>query len=234
MAYREREVRFIRINGRVVPIKKRKIDGVAALGGAAAISTGAGIYAAESVKKSNFAYARSANLRGASKLVISKKAPAYMKLVRDSAEFRIAGKKLARHGFGALAFGVSTASALATLGVHKLSNKNTPEETKMAKSAAISGLITAAGLGVFGRKAKLGSLVKMARKANAKKPVSELFGLWSNQGVKRTAATIKKYSKTAYKGPKPKPKDAYRGTQQDLFGHSPKKFDIKNLLKKNK
>ena len=229
--YGREEVRFVRINGRVVPIRKRKAEGITALGTGAMISAGAALKSADIVKEAHQFYGRSANLRGASKLVFSKGSPTYRELIRNAAVTRIAGKRLARKGFGTLALGLGLGSALVTLGIKKLSPKNQTEEETMAKAATATGLVTAGALGIFGRKANLDGLVKIARKAKGKKAVDELFGLWSKNGIRKTTNTIRKYSRATYKGVKPKPKDVFKGKQQDLFGQKP--FGMRKLLGKD-
>lgn len=229
---RSSEVTFVRINGRVIPIKKRKLQAASAFGAAAILTTGGGLVAADMVKKANFAYGKSANLRGASKLVFSKAAPKYMSLIRESAALRIQGKAFARKGFGALAFGTATAAALASLGIKKLASKKDSDEEVMTKAATASAVAAGIGLAIFGRKTKLTGLVKLAKRSNPNKPVSELFGMWSRHGRKRTMATINKYGKTAYKGVKPKPTSVYNAKQVDLIPPE-KKFDIRKWIKKN-
>jgi hypothetical protein len=232
MKYNDRsDIRFVRIGGRVIPIKKRKVQGVTAVGVGSLIAAGSAARSAEMVNTATQLYGRSANLRGASKLA-GKGSATYRELIRNAAVTRIAGKKLSRKGFGALALGLGVGSALVTLGIKKLSDKKDSDESVMAKAAAVTGAVTVGSLAIFGHKTRLGSLVKMSRIAKGKKPVEELFKIWSKSGMKKTANTIQKYAKTQYKGVKPKPKDIFKGKQQDLFGGN-KPFGMKKLLGKD-
>lgn len=195
---------FRRINGRIIPIKKSSLKikkddykGASQIGAGAAISAASGIYAAKAIRKANFFFGRSANLRGISTLA-SKGSVTRTNLIRQSAVSKIAAKGFARKGFGALLIGTTVAAGLASIGTARILNKRTSEDKKIGAVGIAGSVVSGIGFAYFGKKVKLGQIAKLVKVANPKKTVSEAFSIYSSQGMKRSFNTIKKFKLSSF------------------------------------
>ena len=223
------DVKFVRIRGRIVPIRKKQDDakGVAMIATGAATSIASGLYAGKQIQKANFAFARSANLRGAAKLVFSKKSPNYGGLIKQSAAFKMAGRSLTRKSSAALFIGTSIGGVLASVGANRIFNDKNRDK-KSLKVESIGLAVGALGLLPFGKMGKISGLVRSSIKS--KSAVKDIFSAWSKSGAAKSSSTVNKYAMSAYKGVKPKPKNIYDAKQLDMIPME-KKFNIKKWFK---
>lgn len=226
------EVKFRRIGGRVVPIRskgsdftsdrKQLIKGSAQIATGSALSIGSGIYAGNLLKKANFAYGRSATLRGASKL-LSGRGNKYSDLLRQSASLKVKARSLTKKSSAVLFAGTTVAGIIGSLGANNVLKHNKSDERAL-KVESIGVGVGLLGLAPFG---KIGRVANIVKRTNNPK---EIFKEWSKQGMRKTSDTISKFSKTKYKGQKPN-KSIYKATQQDMFSAKTNKFDPKNWFK---
>lgn len=210
---------FRRINGRIIPIKRSSLKikkddykGASQIGAGAAISAASGIYAAKAIRKANFFYGRSANLRGASKLAQAG-SRIRSSLIKQSAISKLAGKAFAKKGFGALLAGTTLAAGLATVGTSKLLKNRTSDEKKLATAGLVGSVASGVGFAMFGRRTKISSLAKLIKVANPKATVSSAFSMYSSQGAKKTMNTIRKFSSSTFSFGKGVKRQNYKAAQ---------------------
>ena len=202
---------FRRIRGRIVPIKKKKesnkipsVDntGKAAIAGGTALSIGSSVLAGKFINQSWKAYGRSANIRAGTKAMLNRvPKEIYSGQIKSAAAYKIAGKSMARKGFGLLSFGITAGSALAGYGVNRF--KNLDQEQSAALNTAITSGVASAGLYAFSRTSKLKAISK-AITSLSKTPVRDFFKSFSSAGKSKTSETIRAYSKFV-KTKKPSP-----------------------------
>lgn len=214
------DIVFRRINGRIVPIKKKgaqsdplkklsnlkrrkvtkddvKSASVKGIFGAG-LSAGSISYASKILKKSNKAFRESATTRAASKLVVGTGGNVKNKLIRESAKSFIKGKSLSFKSKAVLAVGTGAASVL----FGSAATDITPFEDIGDEVGNIFGAATVAGASLFfGRKFK----IKGARS------VQDVFSGYAKRGQAMTSAKIRNIAKTAYD-----PRRVKKGTQFDL------------------
>jgi hypothetical protein len=226
------DTKFIRKNGRIIPIRtKENATGAAMIASGTALSVASGILSGKELKKAEAAFGRSANLRGASKLVMGKSSinSTYNKIIRDSASFKIAGKKFSKRSSAILFAGTTIGGIVGSIGANRLLSESKKDKDGRALKVEAVGLVTGlAGLVPFGKAAKLKSVLRLAK---SKTPVKEAFKAWSTQGARKTSETIRKYSSAGFKGTKAKSKDIFDAKPQDLFGKSPS-FNLNKWIKK--
>jgi hypothetical protein len=220
-------VKFVRIKGRIVPIKEKdtRAKGYAQLAAGAGISVASGVHAGKILRKATGAFSHSAKVRGASKLVMGKKSTTYLKLIKEAATYKTLGKSLTKKSSAALFIGTTVGGVLGSIGANNILKKGHSDERAL-KVEAIGVGIGTIGLLPFGKAAKLS---KLGRFIGKKTSVKDAFNAYKASGMRKTSDTINKFSKTAYKGFKAKKGNVYNAKQVDMFGE--KKLDIKRWFK---
>lgn len=195
------DVKFVRIRGRIVPIKKSTIDkkivGSAQVAGGLAVSAASGAYAAKLFKQSYSAYKFSAHMRGLSKVFKSQRnASMYASAIKDASKLKVSGKGLALRAFGIASLGSTIGSTLAGYGGLKLSEN---KEKSLGIASAFGAIGSGVGLAILARKANVGHIANAFKLANPKSKVSDAFKLWSSTGSMRTHNVVSNYSDVAKK-----------------------------------
>ena len=214
------DIVFRRINGRIVPIKKKledvkeikttfkktsrkDIPALATVGAGFGVSIGGGYQSGKIIRNSWNAYRSSAHLRGEIKTLKSIRPninPAF--LYKESAKFKLAGKALATKGFGLLAVSGLVGSSIAGYGAYKYLDKKTDSAKAFSIASTIGAVASSAGIAIFARKAKVKHLISALRATGKTTGVDarDISKAWSRYGEERSRATIKKYSDIASSG----------------------------------
>lgn len=199
------EVKFIRVNGRIVPIKKKKDANnkkAAAKGAASAVVlAGSAKASSDMVKKSRPNFVKSAQLRGASKLA-GKGTKLRNKLIRKAAESKIKGLRFQSRAGIVLGLGTAISSIFASSAGADIfdDNKSGDEITAFATSA-----IPFIGALAFRKLAKV--------RFGGNNP-QKTFSNIQRFGQSQSRDIVRKFDKARFKGNKRKK----RGDQLDLFG----------------
>lgn len=192
-----KDVVFIRKNGRIIPIRKRKDDAqnVATLGAAAAISYGSGKQAVLNLSKSRFSYSKAAHFKGVKELV----RPGPMKdfFRTTSATFKVLGKKFAYRSQAFAIGGAVISSALAARAVYGLAKDRITDEKASALSTAGAGIVAGIGLGMLAKKVGITVPIRSSDLKGAFKATSEIFKKYSSEGARKSAEVYNKIMKTA-------------------------------------
>lgn len=195
------DITFRKINGRIVPIRKK--DGSNPTVGAGKITAGAAIgylgasSATKDLKKSFSLFRKSAQITGLSKLAQAGSSTR-SKFIKNAAKFKLGGIKKARISktkFG-LALGIS--SLVISSGVTDFfpsSNEYKDEISSAVGSVVAAGIAYKAGK-KFGLKAR---------------NISDLFSGFSRTGRMKSGKKVRDIAKTAFN-----PKNVRKGTQLDL------------------
>lgn len=238
---------FRRINGRIVPIKKKieeisdikkiakktsrkDLPAIVTVGAGFGVAGAGGIYAGKMIRNSWNAYRSSAHLRGEIRVLKSIRPSANNAfLYREASKFKLAGKALASKGFGILAVTGLVGSSLAGYGAYKYLDKKTSGEKAFSVASTAGALASGAGIALFARKAKVKHLISALRATGKTTGVDagDISKAWSRYGENRSRATIKKYSDLAKSG---KARDEYtrniNKTVQQLKNISKRKRDF--------
>lgn len=188
---KDSDVRFVRIRGRIVPIRKKQATGAAEIAAGSAISAAAAAKAASMVKTSWKAYGRSANIRGGIKLMKGRVPGSVVAgQYRDAARFALAGKSLARKGFGLLSTGLLIGGGLASVGASKFSENS---DTKQVLSDIASGVVVSGlGLALFKKRVGIKKVAGVLGKAGDFSTKDALRS-FSKVGSAKTRQTVRKY-----------------------------------------
>lgn len=173
---KRKDVIFVRINGRVVPIKRREAAiGAAEVGAAGAVSYGSGRAAAKLLKKSNEFYRSSALQRGFSKAGTSS---VHAGLRTAAAKNFIRGRKFAFRSKWTLLGGAALSGLLAGAAADRVAPKADPEKKALFATAApiLAGL-------VFNKSTKL---ARIALRAPFRESVKGAFAAYSKRGQEKT------------------------------------------------
>lgn len=191
---------FRRINGRIIPIKRKDLSlsgdhkkGVAITAGGGAVAIASGFAAAKIVRKATFSYRRSASLRGAS-LLAMKGSAKRSSLITAAAAAKVVGKKLSNRGFGLLLAGTTIGAGLASYGVSKALGNKSSKERKVAIGGTVASVVAGLGIASFGRMTKMSALSRFVKVTNPKQTINKAFDIYSKEGAKKTLHTIKKFS----------------------------------------
>jgi len=215
MASKDKNVRFIRKNGRLIPIRvnKNKKDlkkGAVKAVASAAVVAGSAAGAAKLVNKSRPNFIKSAQLRGASKIV--SKGTLKNRLIRQSAKAKIKGLTFQSRAGTLLGLGTLAASLLAGSAAGDIFKG----DSKADEAASfISSTLPFLGVLAF----KKFSKIKVSGKS-----VSDVFRKIQKQGQSQSRSIVKKFEKTAFKAGRVK-----KGDQLELFQNKNK--DILKFLK---
>lgn len=199
------DVKFIRVNGRIVPIKKKKDANkkkAAAKGVASAVALGASAkVSSDMVKKSRPNFVKSAQLRGASKLA-GKGTKLRNDLIKRSAKAKIKGLRFQSRAGLVLGLGTAISSIFASSAGADIfdDNKSGDEITAFATST-----IPFLGALAFRKLAKVRFGGNNPQKA---------FSNIQRFGQSQSRDIIRKFDKAKFKGNNRKK----RGDQLDLFG----------------
>jgi hypothetical protein len=195
---------FRRINGRIIPIKRKDLSvtkdqkkGIAITAGGGAVAMASGFAAAKIVRKATFSFRRSASLRGAS-LLAMKGSAKRASLITASAAAKVIGKRLSNKGFGLLLIGSSLGAGIASYGVSKALGDNVSKERKIAAAGTIGSIVAGLGIASFGKIAKMSSLSRFMKVTNPKQTVGDAFDMYSREGAKKTMHTIKKFGQSTF------------------------------------
>jgi hypothetical protein len=144
----ENQVRFVRIKGRVIPIRLKKKENRKMFG--AGVKSAAGVSTVLLTKKlaekdlsKSFKFFRKGSDFAAMRKLVSRKSPNRTKFIKESAKFKIKGKKFSKRGNFKLNLGIGIGSLLlgsATSDVFESTVKN-----KLAKdfSDEVGGAVSA-------------------------------------------------------------------------------------------
>lgn len=214
------DIVFRRINGRIVPIKRKieeisdikkiakktsrkDIPALATVGAGFGVSAGGGLYAGKMIKNSWNAYRSSAHLRGEIKVLKSIRPSASNAfLYKEASKFKLAGKALATRGFGLLAVSGLVGSSLAGYGAYKYLDKKVDSTKAFSVASTVGAVASGAGIAIFARKAKVKHLISALRATGKTTGVDagDISKAWSRYGQERSRATIKKYADIASSG----------------------------------
>jgi len=188
---KESDVRFVRIRGRIVPIRKKQATGAAQVAAGAAISSAAAVKAASMVKTSWKAYGRSANIRGGIALMKGRVPSSVVAgQYKDAARFAVTGKSLARRGFGLLSVGLAIGGGIASVGASKFAQNEDAKQTlsDIASGVVVSGL----AFKIFKSKVGIKKAAGVLGKAGSFKS-RDAVRAFSSVGSAKTRQTVRKY-----------------------------------------
>lgn len=185
------DVKFVRIRGRIVPIRKKDSNsadpqkGAIKTGGGVAIGIASAVSASKDLKRSFGFYNKTTNLRSASKLATFG-SNTYSKLITKASKAKLSARtfrNLSRKKFGV---GLAISTALISSGVSDFFRKDSDIRDE------VSGAIgTAAGAAIVATTAK-----KFGIRASS---VGDLFVGFNRIGRARSMDKIRRISKTKFK-----------------------------------
>lgn len=185
------DIKFVRIRGRIVPIRQKQATGASQIAAGTLIASASAAKAASLVKDSWKSYGRSANIRGGIKLIRGRVPSIILnQSYKDAARFSMTGKVLAKRGFGLLSLGVAAGGALASVGASKFADK---QDTKQMLSDFAAGvLVSGISVAIFKKKVGIKKAAGVIQRAGSIRP-KDLLKSFSSTGAAQTRQTVKKY-----------------------------------------
>lgn len=199
------DVQFRRINGRIVPIRKKvnltgkDILNAGAVAAGLGASAASGVIAAKQFKQSYRAYNTAAHARGVSKLLFARKIPVYAEAVKTAARSKVFAKGISKRAVAVALAGSTVGSYLAGLGGLGLAKDRADQTTAFSVSAGLGIAGSGLGLAILAKKAKVGHMATAFRAASPQQKVGEAFSMWNMMGQRKSSNLIAKYSAMAEK-----------------------------------
>lgn len=199
------DIQFRRINGRIIPIRKKtNLSGKDILNASAvAVGIGAsaasGVIAAKQFKQSYKAYNVAAHARGVSKLLFARKIPVYTEALEAAARSKVFAKGISKRAVAVALAGSTAGSYLAGLGGLGLVKDRTDQTTAFSVSAGLGLLGSGLGLAILAKKAKVGHVATAFKAVSPQQKVGEAFSMWNMMGQRKSSNLIAKYSAMAEK-----------------------------------
>jgi hypothetical protein len=197
---------FRRVNGRIIPMKrktssgkekpasfKKPVSNAIAVGTGFGVSAFSGYQAGGMIKDSWKAYGRSARIRGSIKLMKGRVPESVINnSYKDAAKFALAGKSLARRGFGVLSLGIAAGGSLAAIGAWGLGEKKLNDRQNLALNTVVTTATTATALALFQKKAKIPKIAEALKRSGGFKP-KDFLNVFSKMGQQKTRETLRSY-----------------------------------------